>query len=280
MQMLICGIRHKKLAHILIPIACIIIINCLILLQRRNHAFLKALRGGDSLDDDNEGLHLYVQDHREHEAHGVLHSPDRNAKIVRDGRFSYVTLMCDDSWLPQLRVLVYSWKRIKSPFPMVVLTLPWARESTMELQLMGATIKDVDYLEVPFKRKNGRKMSFEKACRYSKIHAWNLTEYERSVFLDPTMMIVQNIDELFHYSADFSGVKIVGDEFNTSLFVFKPNAEVYKRMLDSYQQSPPEHRGEQGFLNWFFSGHQTKVISARYNTVVRLKVFQVATIHQ
>lgn len=221
-------------------------------------------------EDLDYSMNLYVTDRREQEVHGVL-TPSESHKKTLGGKFAYVTLMCDASWLPQMRALVYSWKRSKSPFPMIVMALPWALDSTDDLVALGAEIKRVDYIDVPFRRANGKRIAFDKSCRYSKIHAWSLTDFEKAVYLDPSLLIVQNIDEIFHYS-DFSAVKVAGDEFNTGIFVMKPCEKTFTEMLRTYEGSPPEFRGEEGFLNWFFSNRSTHVISARYNTVIRLKV--------
>lgn len=45
--------------------------------------------------------------------------------------------------------------------------------------------------------------------------------------------------------------------------------------MSSYQHAPAHYRGEQGFFNWFFLNRTTNVISARYNTVLRLKDYAV-----
>lgn len=263
--MLLYGVRRKTVIKMTLPM--LLFAPLAIYFYTFFKHSMHKLRNEDGHLDD---MRLYVQDNRDFEAHGVLHSQDKRSKI-KDGQFAYVTLMCEDSWLPQMRVLAYSWKKIKSSYPLVVMALPWATNFE-ELEALGAVIKKIQYINVPFKRHNGKRMSFEKACRYSKIHAWSLVEYQRAVYIDPSLMIVQNIDELFQYTADFSAVKVVGDEFNTGLFVYRPEAATHEKMLSAYPQSPPESRGEQGFLNWFFLEKETRVLSARYNTVVRLKV--------
>jgi hypothetical protein len=73
-------------------------------------------------------------------------------------------------------------------------------------------------------------------------------------------------------------VKIVGDEFNTGLFVAKPDEHTFQTMMNQKNQVPSWYQGEQGFLNWFFQYRNDpmfyhNVISTRYNTLVRLKVF-------
>ena len=74
---------------------------------------------------------------------------------------------------------------------------------------------------------------------------------------------------------ELSAVKIAGDELNTGIFVFEPNQSTFRDMLATYTQAPSYYMGEQGFLNWFFLNRTTQVISARYNTVVRLKVQEI-----
>jgi glycogenin glucosyltransferase len=96
------------------------------------------------------------------------------------------------------------------------------------------------------------------------------------------------VDELLQYG-EFAAVKIVGDDFNTGLFVAEPNDGTLREMLEMLATPgavPPTHRGEQGFLNWFFQYRpeaqrlangtaMTYAISTRYNTIIRFKDYAV-----
>lgn len=42
--------------------------------------------------------------------------------------------------------------------------------------------------------------------------------------------------------------------------------------MASYTMTPSHYFGEQGFLNYYFLNRTSHTMSARYNTVVRLKV--------
>lgn len=70
-------------------------------------------------------------------------------------------------------------------------------------------------------------------------------------------------------------MKVVGDEFNTGIFVFRPSPSTHEEMLASYTRAPSHYYGEQGFINYYFLNRTTHVISARYNTVIRLKDYAV-----
>jgi glycogenin glucosyltransferase len=222
---------------------------------------------------DASDVAIIVNDHREHEAHGVLLPVDAPKDLLRTEKsnYAYVTLLCDNSGLANARVLAYGLKRAKAQFPLIIMTLPFATEGLEDLVSLGATIEKISMVPTPFKRSNGKRPSFQRLCKYSKIHAWSLTKYSKLVFLDPSLLVVQNFDEVFQYP-EFSAVKVVGDEFNTGMFVLEPSTTTHQEMLNVYKLAPPNYFGEQGFLNWFFQNRTANVISTRYNTVLRQKV--------
>lgn len=144
---------------------------------------------------------IIMEDHREKEAHGVL-NPAPQSLGERKGRFGYVSLICDDSGIAQARVLAYSWRRVRSAYPLLFLALPFVTTgettatnrrpaSLQELTALGAEVVRVEMLPTePFRRANGRRPAFEKLCKYSKIHAWAQTQFERAVYLEGTMLLV------------------------------------------------------------------------------------------
>lgn len=144
-----------------------------------------------SLLDATEAA-IIVQDHRENDAHGVLlpvEAPKAPPKITNHN-YAYVTLLCDNSGLANARVLAYALKRVKSAFQLVVMTSQFATEGLDDLITLGAAIEKISLLPAPFKRANGKRASFQKTCKYSKIHAWSLTKYSKLVYLDLSLLIV------------------------------------------------------------------------------------------
>ena len=72
----------------------------------------------------------------------------------------------------------------------------------------------------------------ELGITFTKLHAWNLTQYKKCVFLDADTLVLQNVDELFHH-AELSAVPDVGwpDCFNSGVFVFEPSRVTYEALL-------------------------------------------------
>ena len=72
----------------------------------------------------------------------------------------------------------------------------------------------------------------ELGITFTKLHAWNLTQYSKCVFLDADTMVLQNVDELFSHD-ELSAVPDVGwpDCFNSGVFVFEPSRTTYESLL-------------------------------------------------
>lgn len=170
----------RIIVTVILLVAIVILVFRTMILGRR-----KPVAFNSTVDD-----YLIVENHREMESHGVL-LPTRNWKDKpKNGKYAYISLICDDSAVPQARVLAYSWKRVRSEYPLVFLTLPFVQQADELLQL-GAEIERIPTVPAAmFKRPNGKRPAWHKLCRYSKIHAWNMTRYEKATFIDTNLLLV------------------------------------------------------------------------------------------
>ena len=94
---------------------------------------------------------------------------------------------------------------------------------------------------------------------YSKLIIFNLIEFEKVVYLDCDMIILENIEILLdfpHMSAVSAG-SILKENFhwkdlNTGVLVVKPNALLFKDILAKIGILPSIDKGDQGFLQSYF----------------------------
>ncbi|VDL93729.1 unnamed protein product [Schistocephalus solidus] len=96
---------------------------------------------------------------------------------------------------------------------------------------------------------------------FTKLHCWRLTQYEKAVFMDADTLVIKNIDDLFERE-EFSAAPDPGwpDCFNTGVFVYTPNLETYRKLLEFALEHGSFDGGDQGLLNMFFSDWATKDI--------------------
>lgn len=158
-------------------------------------------------------------------------SPPKNA---------FVTLLTSDSYLAGALVLAKSLRSTKTQYPIIVLVTPES-VSTQCVQILYKTFDQVVF--VPVIKSNqmlqlsllGRK---ELDITFTKMHAWNpdLIAYDRIVFLDADVLILENVDVLFEYvdgDVAFAAAPDVGwpDCFNSGVFVTKPGKALFDALV-------------------------------------------------
>ncbi|KAL7319851.1 hypothetical protein PS15m_002938 [Mucor circinelloides] len=185
---------------------------------------------------------------------------------------AFVTFLCDDVMGEATEVLVYSLKQTNTKHDIVVLVLEDVTQTVRSrLEYLGAKIINVDQIKYPWDSSSARRKGFNKACRYSKLNLWNLTQYEKVVFLDADTMVVNNIDELFGYP-QFTAAVDIGGVLNTGVFVAEPNAETYKDIMATYEKAPSYNKGDQGFLNYYFN-KTANPLPGNYNLMIKFTHF-------
>ncbi|GAA6057011.1 hypothetical protein JCM3770_000119 [Rhodotorula araucariae] len=192
---------------------------------------------------------------------------------------AYAAMLCDDELLPALEVLLYSLRQTGTLHPIIVLVLPSVTEPAKHrLGLLADDVVSVDQLAYPYESKVKLELGINKQCRYSKLHLWAQARYKSLIYLDVDTAVVRNIDHLFSTTTAFSGVKDIGDVYNTGVLVFTPSEETFNDMMNTYLTAPSYNRGDQGFLNWYFTNRTTGgVVSLppAYNVPAKLKGFAI-----
>jgi alpha-N-acetylglucosamine transferase len=112
---------------------------------------------------------------------------------------AWVTLLTAPSYVVGVRTLRASLERSGSPYPLVVLVTDDIDAADREvLQDDGCVLHDVS----PLRPASGLADSYANARFaqvWTKLAAWQLTDYERVVFLDADMLVTQSMDELFSF---------------------------------------------------------------------------------
>ncbi|XP_045776372.1 glycogenin-2-like isoform X7 [Maniola jurtina] len=176
---------------------------------------------------------------------------------------AWVTLATNDSYSLGALVVAHSLRRSGSIYPAVVLITPSVTEAMRErLRAVFAEVVVVDVLDSRDAAHLALLRRPELGVTFTKIHCWNLTQYEKCVFLDADTLIVQNCDELFERE-ELSAAPDVGwpDCFNSGVFVFRPSAETFSNLITFASERGSFDGGDQGLLNSYFSNWAQSDIS-------------------
>ena len=162
---------------------------------------------------------------------------------------AYVTLMYG-GFILGARVLGQSLRETGTAKDLVALcTRTVSAETIRVLQADGWIINYVDNIPNPYSGLSKRGDYFSGA--YSKIHIWNMTNYERVVYLDSDVLVMSNIDHMFDCGT-FCAAFRHSDLFNSGTMVIEPSTAVFEDMIERIPSISSYDKSDQGFLNEYF----------------------------
>ncbi|MFP5077272.1 glycosyltransferase [Rhizobium sp. YIM 134829] len=191
------------------------------------------------------------------------------------GRRAFVTLVTNADYAMGATALVHSIERSGTTAEIVILhTGGVAGESLAPLAARGCRLIPVQHLPLsegfnsrhsrgaihagqPFTK--GRKPLFHTPLdNFCKLRLWELTEYERCLFIDADALVLKTIDRLFDYP-EFSAAPNVYEglvdfqRLNSGVFVARPSHATFAAMLERLDQANVTWpRTDQSFLQAFF----------------------------
>ena len=165
-------------------------------------------------------------------------------------RDAYVTLLYGGGFLLGARVLGQSLRVTGTTRDLIALCTEEVSEHAQRvLRDDGWIIRHITNIHNPYEGKSSRGDYFSGI--YSKLHIWNMMEYERIIYLDSDALVLSNIDHMFDCGT-FCAAFRHSDLFNAGIVVVEPSRAIFRDMLAKIQDTPSYDDGDQGFLNVYF----------------------------
>ncbi|KAL3505194.1 hypothetical protein ACH5RR_035035 [Cinchona calisaya] len=86
---------------------------------------------------------------------------------------------------------------------------------------------------------------------YSKFRLWQLTNYDKIIFIDADIIVLRNLDILFHFP-QISATGNDGSIFNSGVMVIEPSNCTFNMFMQRTKEIVSYNGGDQGFLNEVF----------------------------
>ena len=87
---------------------------------------------------------------------------------------------------------------------------------------------------------------------YSKFRLWQLTDYDKVIFIDADLLVLRNIDFLFDLS-EISATGNNGTLFNSGVMIIEPSECTFGLLMDQIDEIMSYNGGDQGYLNEVFT---------------------------
>jgi lipopolysaccharide biosynthesis glycosyltransferase len=87
---------------------------------------------------------------------------------------------------------------------------------------------------------------------YSKFRLWQLTDYDKIIFIDADLLILRNIDVLFQMP-EITAIGNNATLFNSGVMVIEPSNCTFNLLMDHINEIESYNGGDQGYLNEIFT---------------------------
>ncbi|XP_008786543.2 putative UDP-glucuronate:xylan alpha-glucuronosyltransferase 3 [Phoenix dactylifera] len=87
---------------------------------------------------------------------------------------------------------------------------------------------------------------------YSKFRLWQLTDYDKIIFIDADLLILRNIDFLFTMP-EITAIGNNGTLFNSGVMVIEPSNCTFQLLMDHIDEIESYNGGDQGYLNEIYT---------------------------
>ncbi|XP_073098513.1 putative UDP-glucuronate:xylan alpha-glucuronosyltransferase 3 isoform X1 [Elaeis guineensis] len=87
---------------------------------------------------------------------------------------------------------------------------------------------------------------------YSKFRLWQLTDYDKIIFIDADMLILRNIDFLFTMP-EITATENNATLFNSGVMVIEPSNCTFQLLMERINEIESYNGGDQGYLNEIFT---------------------------
>ncbi|GER42671.1 plant glycogenin-like starch initiation protein [Striga asiatica] len=175
-------------------------------------------------------------------------SPIEAAAQTRVRREAYATVLhSSESYVCGAITLAQSLLRSGTHRDLILLLdLSISEPKRAALAQAGWTLRFIHRIRNPRAEKN----SYNE-YNYSKFRLWQLTDYDKVIFIDSDIIVLRNLDILFQ----FPQMSATGNDasiFNSGIMVIEPSNCTFDMLMQKRKEIVSYNGGDQGFLNEVF----------------------------
>ena len=192
--------------------------------------------------------------------------------------FAWLTAMMNDNYAIGSVYLAYALRKLSCHHKMIALVSDGVtKRSQAALRKAGYDVHEVEALDCNWmdKRKGWDKRNLGLPGTHMRFHAWNYTQYKKIIYLDPDVMPLSSLDELFSLKSELAASNcarpgIVDPCFNAGLLMFEPSTRSYNEIMDMwYNLSKGNECPNDQVLLWHYYADNGRWMSLPYAYNVR-----------
>ena len=162
---------------------------------------------------------------------------------------AYITVLNDDKYIYGLKVLHASLKKTDPKYRMYVLVpQDLAEEVVRKIQEIDVSVIRSESISIDDADASSNEKQYWNNT-FFKLQIMNLVQFDKIVYIDSDMLVLNNLDALFDYPglSATTGSKSAHPEyteFNSGIMVIEPNTSEYERLIECIPPAIARKRAE------------------------------------
>ena len=168
-------------------------------------------------------------------------------------KYAYVTLTSNDLFVPGAVAVIKSIAATQTTHPVYcMVSEDVSSENCESIKQAGAKVLIVPKIHSSTSGESGDRFEIGKNwLTFTKLNVFNLTEFDKIVYIDADALVRDNIDEMFDFDCPSGYLLAHTGELEAGVLVLEPSAEVFKDLL-LYKDQENWVNHDQSLLNWYF----------------------------
>ncbi len=169
---------------------------------------------------------------------------------------AYVTLTSNDLFVPGAVAVVKSLKMTKTQYPIYCMVSEEVSDnSRVSLAAAGCIVIEVPKIHSTTSGEEGDRFEIGKNwLTFTKLNVFNLTQFDKIVYIDADCVVLQNIDDMFEFNAPCGYLLAHTGELEAGVLVIEPTKKVFDDLL-LYKDKENWVNHDQTLLDWYFRKH-------------------------
>ena len=166
--------------------------------------------------------------------------------------YAYVTLLANHLYFRGVVALAKSIKEQKLSYPVhCLVTEEVNNENRIELEKLGMIVREVPKISGGTAGDNDDKFMFDNWVTYTKLHIFNLTEFDKVIYLDADCIVLENIDDAFNFPS-LSGYCLAHTgELEAGMVILSPDKKHFEDLM-RYKDVRNYANHDQTLIDWYF----------------------------
>ena len=168
-------------------------------------------------------------------------------------RNAYFTLTSNDLFVPGAIAVVKSLRMTKTSYPIYCMVSDEVSvENTEALTSAGAIVIEVPKIHSNVSGEDGDRFEVGKNwLTFTKLNVFNMTDFDKIVYVDADCVVLQNIDDMFTFSTPCGYLLAHTGELEAGVLVLEPSEATFAE-LKTFLDKENWVNHDQSLLNWYF----------------------------